>query len=596
MAGNASGIRAGKAYYELGINESPLVKGLQNSEGDVKESLSSVASLRKKMADADAQYQEKRAAKAIDRAKEHLSSGGKSGGQDSNRGLIKSMVGGVRGAFGALGEQLKKVLTSPITALVAALAPLAAGKLFAGMASELTDVARRTGASTSALQSLGYAAKRTGADMGAVEGALTTVRDKIIDAVRGNEDAQLSFRKLGLNFLELSKMSPEQQLRKIAAALNAIPHPAIRAAMATELLGSTDLLPMLQDLDKAEARYKRLGLVLGTDVISAGKKLSNSFEDLHANMMATVSVIGAKISPAISDLIDKWVEMSGHTRAWIADNTAMFGSAEALWAFLKLQWAKGSAFILEQFGMAGRGMESLWVDTQAALEAGWERFKHGAGHAFSWVADVAANVFKEIAKIGMDTFAALSSMFAYISDDMAAAMNNAANAMARMMKKLSLRDAGAAIADLTKKALDQDNEALQHRLQAIDNRRQRKHDEIKAQGGPDQALKIAALEKEYREALANAEKNKPKPPGEGEAGGHGRGMGGDRQAGFDAAKMHLEGIGAVDVKTKEGFASVAASLRQSQLAQQSFTLQQQQYQVERDMRDRIVKITVVGRK
>jgi len=547
MSGKSGAIRAGGAFYELFTKNNPLVAGLQAAEGAVKASLGKAA---------------------------------------------KSAAAGMTSIAGSLS----KLLTSPVTALAAAVAPLAAGHLFASMGAELTDISRRTGASVEALQTLGYAAKRTGQDLGAVEGALTTVRDKIIDAVRGSEEAQLTFRRLGLNFLQLSKMSPQDQLRKIAAALNAIPHPAIRAAMATELLGSTDLLPMLQDLDKAEARYKRLGLVLGTDVISAGNKLRNSFEDLHANMMATVSVIGAKISPAISELIDKWVEMSGHTRAWIANNTQMFGSAESLWAFIKLQWAKGSDYILSKFADANQGVQGVWVDTQAALESGWERFKHGAEHAFGSVWNTAKDVFKMVAELALKTVGALSTAFAYVSDEMSAALNKAANDLARLLKKANLAEIGRGAGALAAKLLDQDNPELQKKLAAIEAERQKKQAAINAQGGPNRGAQIAQLQKDYDDAVAKAKANAPKPPGEGEAGGHGRGMGGNHQPGFDTARMHVEGLGAHDVRSKEGFASVAASLRESQLAQQAYTLQQRQYQVERDTRDRITKITVVGRK
>ena len=549
MGVTAGAIRAGRAFYELAVQNNPLVKGLKGAEHLVKASVITTSK-------------------------------------------------GIAGGFSSIGQTLTRTLTSPVTALVAALAPIAAGKLFAGMGTEITDISRRTGASTDALQSLGYAAKRTGQDLGAIEGALTHVRDKITEAARGSEDAQLAFGRLGLSFLNLSRMRPEDQFRTIAERLNQIPNRAIRAALAAELLGSADLLPTIDGMKEMEARARRLGLVLSGDTVAAGKQLGNAIEDLHSNLTATASVIGAKISPAITQLISRWVEMSGHTRAWIADNTAMFSSAEALWAFLKLQWAKGSAFISEQFGLASGNMKSVWIDTEAALESGWERFKHGAGHAFGWVGDVASKVFKEIAQIGMDTFEALSNMFAYISDDMAAAMQKAANAMARMMKKLNIRDAGAAIVDLGKEALDQDNPELKKKLHAIELKRWDRHwnngdnpQNPRPGAGGDEVERLKA---EYAAALAKANANRPGANPIGGAGGaH---AGGAAGPGIQAALMHVQGIGATDVRTKEGFASVAASLRQQQIAAQTLTQLQRTFIVERDIRDRITKILVVGKK
>jgi len=550
MAGSASKIRAGGAFYELLVNNNPLVKGLKTAENLVRTSVAGTA-----------------------------------------KGIAKGM--------GSIGSSIARTLTSPITALAAALAPLAAGKLFAGMSTELVDISRRTGASVQALQTLGYVATRTGADLGAVEGVLTTLRDKLTDAARGGEEAQLTFQKLGLNFLELSRMKPEDRLRKVAQALNSIPNPAVRAAMATELLGSTDLLPMLQDMDKMEARAKRLGLVLGGETVNAGKQLGNALEDLHSNLMATASVIGAKIAPAVTQMIEKWVEMSGHTRAWIADNSAMFSSAEALWAFLKLQWSKGSAFILEQFGLANVGMKGFWIDTQAAFESGWERFKHGASHSFGFVSDVAKTVFKTIAELGIATADALASAFAYVSDDMADALQNVGIAMRKIMHKLNLKEVAQGGKDLVSKMLDQDNPELRNKLAAIEQKRLNSKMLLPGAGRENADAEIARLEAEYEEAKRKAAANAPKPganlPGPNAGGGNKPGAGND-QHGFGAAAMHVQGIGAVDVRSKEGFASVAASLREAQIGQQQYALQQRQYIVERDIRGFIQKLTVVGKK
>lgn len=599
MPGSAEGIRAGGAFYEVGLKNSPLVQGLEGAESEVKDSLKRVSAIKKRMLDADGRYQEKRAADGLRRAKQSLSENArKVDGAGPGQGLIKSLTGGLKNLGAMIGRELKSALTSPLAAIAAAIAPILGAKMFAEFGTQLVDMSRRTGASTKALQMLGFAARRTGSDVGAVEGVLTTIRDKLMDAARGGEDAQFAFMRLGLNFNELSRLSPEDRLKKIAQALNAIPNPALRAAAAQELLGTTDLLPMLQDLEKLEARSKRLGLVLGDDVVNAGKQLGNSLQDLHDNMLATVSVIGAKIAPAVSDLISKWVSMSGHTRALIADNTAMFSSAEALWAFLKLQWAKGSQFILEKFGMANEGIQGLWIDLQAALEAGWARISHGAAHAFGSVIEIARNVFSELARIGLKTAEALAAAFAYVSDDMSQAMQRAANMMAKLMAKLNLRDAAKTTLDVIKDLADQDNPELQAKLAAIEKARQDKRAALPGQDQAAAQARIDQLEKEYQEALAKAKQKAANAQNNGAQGpaGNADNKHGPGAPGIDAALMHVQGIGAIDLKTKEGFASAAASLRAAQLVQSQLSLQERQYIVQRDMRDRLNKLVVVGKK
>src|SRR5579872_4929515 len=128
MAGSSGAIRAGRAFIELFADDGPLQKGLKKAETVVKNWGAKITSM---------------GAKAL-----------------------------------AVGT--------------AAMAPLAgATKNFATIGAELTDMSRKTGASTESLSTLGYAAKQTGADVSQVAGAMTTVRDKIVDAARGGEESQL---------------------------------------------------------------------------------------------------------------------------------------------------------------------------------------------------------------------------------------------------------------------------------------------------------------------------------------------------------------------------------------------------------------------
>src|SRR5579862_3136779 len=122
MAKSAGAIRAGKAFIELFADDGPLQRGLGKAQTTLK-----------------------------------------------TWGEKVSKVGLKLGAAGS-------AVTAPL---------LAAAKQFASSGAQISDIAKRTGASTDALQSLGFAAKQTGSDVGAVEGAIAHIGQQLIAAARG---------------------------------------------------------------------------------------------------------------------------------------------------------------------------------------------------------------------------------------------------------------------------------------------------------------------------------------------------------------------------------------------------------------------------
>lgn len=557
MAGSASGIKAGRAYYQLFSDSNPLIKGLKGAEA-----------------------------------------------------LIK---GSVSATFKTIGKTLAATLTSPITAAAAVLAPIAATKLFAGMGAELTDMARRTGASAEALGTLGYAAKQTGSDLSAIESALTTIRDKTIDAARGGEDAQLAFARLGINFQQLSRMKPEDQLRLVAERLSAIQNPAIRAAMATDLLGSADLVPTLQRLKEFEARAKTLGITLSGSDAAAAKQFDMALADLHQNMLATASVIGAKIAPAATDLINKWISMSAHTREWIRANGDVFSSADTLWAFLKLQWAKGTDYLIEKwdevsnkFGLKSENLQTKWVEVTSDIEKAWTIAVFTLGSTWDVFTAAVTGFFEgliDTASAAADVIAkTLGPALALVSDQAAQALKglNAQLQTIKAIKDSPILRQGAKMAIAHK--LGMDNPQLQKQLNDIERRRQERLGLIGGvrPGGPDsedaaaRAANIAKLQQDLKDAQDAADKRR-KPGGNKGLGGGQAGIPGP--AGIGAAVFHVQGIGAHDVRTTGGLQAVFQSLRDQQspaiqIAQQALRLQGEQARDERRARIALEKIGV----
>ena len=549
-SGSAGSVRAGKAYYELSADRGPLEKGLKGAEA-----------------------------------------------------LVKGSVAAAGSKIKEISASLGKVLVNPLTALAAAAVPATALHLFTGLGAELVDTSRITGVAADSLARLDYVAKQTGQSLPSVASAIVAIRDKLTEAARGSEEAQIAFARLGINFMQLSRLAPDERLRVLAQRLTAIQNPFLRAAFAADVLGSADLLPMLERMQELEARAKRLGLTMSTQDAQAAQRFSQALADLHANMLATATVVGAKIAPVLTDLINKWIAASAHTRQWIRANLDAFGSAEALWAGIKLLWAQGAAFVAEKWNTTVVGLQEKWINASAAMQKGWTVFAHVFSGTLQFMHNAILGTIEAIGamvKVLEEALRAVADLAAAIGPGVGLAIK----VLADKLRDLGLKEIAKKLQAGVVEILDLDNPELKKKLAAIEADRQKRLKDVQAnapQGNAAaDAANIARLQKEFDEKVAEAKRRaaaaaaaKPdREVGDFAPGGPGR-------LGVGAAMFHVRGIGAQDVRTKEGFASLLETMKQTQnpmyrLAQQSYQLQQRAWIDLHNIRVKTDKIGIVG--
>ncbi len=353
MAGSSGAIRAGRAFIELFADDGPLQKGLKRAET-----------------------------------------------------LMKGW-----------GKNVTSAGQKAMAAGAAAVTPLAgATASFAVIGADLTDMSKRTGASTEALSTLGYAAKQCGADASQVANAMTTVRDKIVDAARGGEESQLAFARLGLNFQQLSRMKPEEQFRLIGQQLNKIENPALRAAFATQALGSADLLPMIEQMGELEKRAKALGLEFTTNDAAAAKKLEMGITDLWETAKMLGNQIGSALAPTLTEWVSNATSIAVKTGQWIKANketivtvfkvaasvmaagaaTVALGTALTYGAGILGTIAAAFSFLLSPIGLTIAAVVGLGTAFVTQTETGQK--------ALGWLMDK----FSELKATAEETFAGIS--------------------------------------------------------------------------------------------------------------------------------------------------------------------------------------------
>jgi hypothetical protein len=266
---NAKGIRAGKAFVELGVSDK-LTAGLR-------------------------------------RAQKRL--------QAFGAGLRS--IGTRITAFGAS-------LAAPLAASV---------KVFSSAGDQLDKMSKRTGVSVEALSELGFAAEQSGADLATLEAGIRIMQRTMGDASQGLATAVDAFAALGLSAEQLAGLSPEQQFTVIAERLSQIADPTARAAAAMDVFGKsgTKLLPLLSDGAKGMAELRdqahALGLTVSTESARDAALLTDTLNILWRVLKQGVFTIGSALAPVIVDVSNRITRVVVRVSEWIKQNKALVVTA-----------------------------------------------------------------------------------------------------------------------------------------------------------------------------------------------------------------------------------------------------------------------------
>ena len=286
---SAAGIRAGKAFVEVGTDLNPL-----------EASLKTIA---------------------------------------SKFDAFGARIGGIGKGFAAVGAGAAALGTS-------ILAPIAAATLkFADFGSTLKDTSDRTGISASVLSELGYAAEQSGTDLATVEKSVSKLQKGITGAVGGSKKMSEAFDSIGLSANKLAALSPQRQFEEVAAAIGKIQDPTQRAAKAMEIFGKsgTQLLPLLQsDIEALRQEARDLGLSI-SDIDAAN---AEGLGDAFAKVAKTIGGIGMQIGAAVAEPLTKIANITAglisYVSKWVAENRALVQTIAAIGAGLVV--AGGVAF------------------------------------------------------------------------------------------------------------------------------------------------------------------------------------------------------------------------------------------------------------
>lgn len=210
---------------------------------------------------------------------------------------------------------------------------VAATKAVGSAGSALMDMSKRTGLSVEALGRLGFIAEHSGATLDDVAKGMLSLNKTLDEASGGSKEASAAFAQLGLTAGKLSAMSAEDRFYAIVRALNAIPDPAVRAALAMKVFGKNGvaLLPMIAngtaDMRELAAEAERLGLVMSTKDAKAASAFEDSVNTLHRAVGSISNAIGSALAPSLTEVANLLAINASAVAKFIKENAGLIQGA-----------------------------------------------------------------------------------------------------------------------------------------------------------------------------------------------------------------------------------------------------------------------------
>ena len=248
-------------------------------------------------------------------------------------------------------------------------------------------LAARLGMSVESLQGLQMAAQMAGVS------DLTPVLQKMSitlgQAASGAKPAMEALAGIGLSIDDLAGMSPDEQFKAIAAAINAIPDPAARAAAAVRIFGEQGvaLLPLMaQNLEEVQARMERLGAVLSADQTEAIEGMNDALTMVQATFEGIIGQVVGNLAPVVTALaeeilsmVESFTSMAGDGGTGIANNitNAMFDILEYLAGVFDraIEGFNGFGVTMQEVGAVFDFVGNVFTAVAESLRAAFNAFE-----------------------------------------------------------------------------------------------------------------------------------------------------------------------------------------------------------------------------
>jgi hypothetical protein len=229
--------------------------------------------------------------------------------------------------------------------------------------------AKRTGASTDALQGLRYAALLSGSSLEEVEVAMKGMSKVVLNAERGLTEGTRVLQELGISLADIQGKPVAEQFDMVMEALAGLESPTKRAALAQEAFGRSGMkmLPMIAggvDAYRAlRTEAARKNILMSPEQIAAAERFNDKLTEVKETMGAALRVGAAESFAPLVAAFERLMEpevIEGVTQAMQKVSGALVPMVDG---FAKLATSKDTMAVLKE------GVDSLTLALEIGLKA-----------------------------------------------------------------------------------------------------------------------------------------------------------------------------------------------------------------------------------
>lgn len=182
----------------------------------------------------------------------------------------------------------------------------------------LGKMSDKIGISTDQLGGLRYAAELTGVATNTLDMGLQRMVRRVSEAAVGTGAAKDAIKELGLSAKELSQLSPDEQFRAIADAMEGVADQGDKVRLAMSLFDTEGVALVntlkggSEALEEMEKEAERLGLRFDRDLVQGVEDANDSITKLSTYVKTVFSRAVAELAPAIESLtnsITAWIQL-----------------------------------------------------------------------------------------------------------------------------------------------------------------------------------------------------------------------------------------------------------------------------------------------
>ena len=192
---------------------------------------------------------------------------------------------------------------------------VASVKNFANAGDEVQKMSLRTDWAVESLSELKHVADISGSSLNSFEKGTKKLSGAIVDAQAGLATYSDAFNAIGVDYMALKGMSPEEQFWVVAEALAAEEDATVKAAAALDLFGrtGTELFPMFEEGTQGIADLRQeahdLGLVFSQEDANAAAEFNDGLTRLQGAFTGLMNEVAKALMPILLELIPVLVDL-----------------------------------------------------------------------------------------------------------------------------------------------------------------------------------------------------------------------------------------------------------------------------------------------